>query len=74
MSERCGISILADRCCAEVYITGGKRDGCLLGYAILFSGKWDAWVVQYPVSSIMRKVATGLETMEDAICKVNGFA
>lgn len=56
--------------CIEVFMGGGALDGALLGYAIRFGGSWDAWQVQHPGHQVMRRVAVGLPTPEEAVAAI----
>jgi hypothetical protein len=56
--------------CIEVCRCGGPDDGRLLGYAIFFSGSWDAWarcgslIRSMP---LMQIVGSGLRTAQEAV-------
>jgi hypothetical protein len=58
--------------CVEVCCASGPRDGAVLGYAMLFAGTWDGWMVEETNHRAMCKVAISVETKEEAIRAIVG--
>lgn len=65
---------LDDNRCVEVTGVGGSIDGKLIGYAIYFSGGWDAWSVvggrDKTPTPTMRKIDSNLPNSIQAFHRI----